>query len=135
MDFLHNLIWYHDKFLGIEWSVWKGIGLAGTAIFFSRFLVQWYATEKKGKVVVPEIFWWLSLAGTLLLLIYAVRQRDSVFILCYAFSWIPYARNLIIHHRHEKAHIDCAVCGNRVPPQSNFCPNCGAKLSAVISTA
>jgi lipid-A-disaccharide synthase-like uncharacterized protein len=135
MDFLHNLIWYHDKFLGIEWSVWKAIGLTGNAVFFSRFLVQWYATEKKGRVVVPEMFWWLSLAGTLLLLAYAVRQHDSVFILAYAFSWIPYTRNLIIHYRHEKAHLDCAVCGSKVPPQSNFCPHCGAKLAATISSA
>jgi lipid-A-disaccharide synthase-like uncharacterized protein len=135
MNSLHDLIWYHDKFLGIQWSVWKGIGLTGNAVFFSRFYVQWYASEKTGRVVVPAIFWWLSLTGTFLLLSYAIRQRDPVFILAYAFSWIPYMRNLVIHNRHEKAHTGCPSCGMKVPPQSNFCPHCGAKLPAVTSSA
>lgn len=130
MDWLHHLIWHDGKFLGVEWSVWKIVGWAGNAVFFSRFLVQWYATEKKGRVVVPVIFWWLSLTGSLLLLIYALRKTDSVFIFAYLFPWIPYLRNLIIHYRHEKAHTDCAGCGMKVPPKSNFCPNCGSKLPA-----
>jgi lipid-A-disaccharide synthase-like uncharacterized protein len=133
MNSLHDLIWYDGKFLGIEWSVWKVIGWVGNAVFFSRFFVQWYATEKKGRVVVPVIFWWLSLTGSLLLLIYALRQTDSVFIFAYLFPWIPYLRNLIIHYRHERAHTDCAGCGTKVPPNSNFCPNCGLKLPAPTS--
>ena len=47
MDFIHNLLWFHDKFLGITWNTWKVIGLVGNGIFFSRFIVQWYATEKR----------------------------------------------------------------------------------------
>jgi lipid-A-disaccharide synthase-like uncharacterized protein len=133
MNSLHDVIWHDGKFLGIEWSAWKAIGLLGNVVFFSRFFVQWYATEKKGQVVIPVIFWWLSLTGTLLLLTYAVRQNDSVFILAYLFSWIPYLRNLVIHHRFEKAQRNCADCGKRLPPQSNFCPNCGAKLATAIS--
>jgi lipid-A-disaccharide synthase-like uncharacterized protein len=133
MDSLHNLIWHDGKFLGIAWSVWKVIGLTGNIVFFSRFIVQWYVSEKRGQVVIPTIFWWLSLAGTLLLLSYAIRQHDSVFILAYIFSWIPYTRNLIIHYRHQKAHMDCVECGKKVPPHSNFCPNCGAKLEASVS--
>jgi lipid-A-disaccharide synthase-like uncharacterized protein len=135
MNSLHDLIWHDGKFLGIEWSVWKAIGLTGNAVFFSRFFVQWYATEKRGQIVIPVIFWWLSLTGTILLLSYAIRQNDSVFILAYSFSWIPYLRNLVIHYRFERAQKNCADCGKKVPPQSNFCPNCGAKLSAAISLA
>jgi lipid-A-disaccharide synthase-like uncharacterized protein len=128
MDWLTNLIWHDDKFLGITWSVWKVLGWMGNAIFFSRFFVQWYATEKLKRVVVPTAFWWLSLTGSLLLLIYSVRQRDSVFIFAYAFTWIPYIRNLIIHHRHKEAHLECASCRKTCAPHSNFCSNCGAKL-------
>ena len=128
MDWLTNLIWHDGKFLGITWSVWKVLGWAGNAIFFSRFFVQWYATEKLKRVVVPTAFWWLSLTGSLLLLIYSLRQRDSVFIFAYLFTWIPYIRNLIIHRRHEEAHLDCASCGKLCAPHSNFCSNCGAKL-------
>jgi lipid-A-disaccharide synthase-like uncharacterized protein len=135
MNSLHDLIWYHDKFLGIQWSVWKVIGWMGNATFSSRFIVQWYATEKSKKVVIPVVFWWLSLTGSLLLLVYALQQRNSVFIYAYLFPWIPYTRNLIIHYRHEKAHLNCANCGTRTPPQSNFCPHCGAKLPATTSSA
>jgi lipid-A-disaccharide synthase-like uncharacterized protein len=133
MDWLTNLIWYDGKFLGIDWSVWKAIGWLGNAIFSSRFLVQWYVTEKKKQVVVPQAFWWLSLLGALIFLCYSIHQRDSVFIFAYAFTWIPYSRNLMIHYRHEKAHTDCPGCGRSCPPQSNFCPSCGAKLAAPTS--
>lgn len=79
------------RFLWIEWHFWKVIGWLGNVVFFSRFIVQWLATEKHKRVVVPSAFWWLSLIGTLLLLSYALfARRDSVFIFAYAFSWIPY---------------------------------------------
>ena len=130
-----DLIWHDGKFLGIDWSVWKVIGWMGNATFSSRFLVQWYATEKSKKVVVPALFWWLSLLGSLLLEVYALRQHDSVFIYAYLLTWIPYSRNLIIHYRHQKAHSACGECGKLVLPQSNFCPHCGAKLAANVSAA
>ena len=131
MDWLTNLIWHDGKLFGIEWSAWKIIGWLGNAVFFSRFFVQWYATEKRKQVVVPTAFWWLSLAGSLLLLSYAVfHERDSVFIFAYAFTWIPYIRNLVIHRRHAAAHLDCPECGNRCLPHSRFCFSCGAKLGS-----
>ena len=134
MDWLTDLIWHGDKFLGIQWSVWKVIGWLGNAAFFSRFFIQWYASEKLKRVVVPTAFWWLSLSGSLLLLIYSLRQRDSVFIFAYAFTWIPYIRNLVIHSRHTAAHLDCPECGTSCPPRSNFCSACGARLSVAEST-
>jgi lipid-A-disaccharide synthase-like uncharacterized protein len=127
MEWLKHLF-LADTFLGIDWSVWKIVGWLGNVIFFSRFFVQWYATEKKKQVVVPQAFWWLSLTGSLLLLVYSLHKRDSVFIFAYAVAWIPYIRSLIIHRRHKLAHMDCAGCGIKIPPKSNFCPNCGVKL-------
>jgi lipid-A-disaccharide synthase-like uncharacterized protein len=136
MDWLRDLLWHEGKFLGIAWSIWKVIGWLGNAVFFSRFFVQWYATEKLKRVVVPTGFWWLSLAGSLLLLSYALfYQRDSVFIFAYAFTWIPYIRNLVIHYRHTAAHLECAGCGQSCPPHSNFCLNCGAPLRVVKGKA
>ena len=130
MDSLTNLLWHDGKFLGIEWHAWKVVGWCGNAIFFSRFFVQWYATEKLKRVVVPTAFWWLCLAGSLILLSYALfYQRDSVFIFAYLFTWIPYIRNLIIHHRHAEAHLDCPQCEASCPPHSNFCHACGARLA------
>jgi lipid-A-disaccharide synthase-like uncharacterized protein len=129
MEFLDHLLWHDGKFLGIAWSVWKVIGWLGNAVFFSRFFVQWYATEKLKRVVVPTAFWWLSLLGSLILLIYALFYlRDSVVIFAYAFTWIPYIRNLMIHRRHEEAHLTCPECAQICPPQSRFCLACGARL-------
>ena len=134
MEWLTNLVFPGGKFLGVEWSVWKVVGWLGNAIFFSRFFVQWYVTEKRKRVVVPTAFWWLSLIGSLLLLIYALRKGDSVFILAYLFPWIPYIRNLIIHYRHKQAHLDCPGCGNSCAPGSNFCAKCGMRLDSAVET-
>jgi lipid-A-disaccharide synthase-like uncharacterized protein len=126
MDWLHAHLWHGGH---LVW--WVLIGWTGNTVFFTRFIVQWYATEKRKQVVVPTSFWWLSLAGSLLLLAYAVfYKRDAVFIFAYAFAWIPYVRNLIIHRRHAQAHLDCPGCGTLCPPQASYCFACGARLPA-----
>ena len=119
------------------WKIfWNVLGWTGQIVFFSRFLVQWYATERKKQVVVPNAFWWLSIIGSLLLLLYAVfYDKHYVIIFSYAFSWIPYIRNLIIHSRHQAAHLDCPNCGIACPPQSKFCSDCGTRLVAEIPKA
>jgi lipid-A-disaccharide synthase-like uncharacterized protein len=131
MHTLVELICPGGKFLGIEWSTWKIIGWIGNAVFFSRFFVQWYATEKRKQVVVPQAFWWLSLVGSVTLLSYGLFYlHDSVVIFAYAFTWIPYIRNLIIHRRTKAAQAACAGCGKKNPPQANYCPYCGVKVAA-----
>jgi hypothetical protein len=81
-------------------------------------------------VVVPVAFWWLSLIGSLLLLAYVLFYRwDSVLIFAYAFNWIPYIRNLVIHHRHLAAAPTCAACGTTAPLQANYCCHCGQLLT------
>ena len=131
-----HFLWHDGKFLWIDWNAWKVIGWLGNAVFFSRFFVQWYATEKTKRVVVPVAFWWLSLVGSLLLLGYALFYRnDSVFIFANAFNWIPYIRNLIIHRRHEDAHLNCGNCGSSCPPQAKYCAECGARLVPEIKPA
>jgi lipid-A-disaccharide synthase-like uncharacterized protein len=130
MEWLRSLFLIDGNLLGIEWNLWKVIGMAGNGIFFSRFLVQWYASERRGQVVVPAAFWWLSLAGSSLLLAYALFYRqDSVFIVAYAFTWIPYIRNLIIHRRHAAQVTACLHCAVPTPPNARFCPHCGQPLA------
>jgi lipid-A-disaccharide synthase-like uncharacterized protein len=129
MQSLANLVWYNGTLLGIDWSVWKVVGWTGNVVFSCRFVVQWYVTEKRKQVVVPQAFWWLSLIGALTLLCYSIRQRDSVFIFAYAFSWFPYMRNLVIHRRNKAAQLVCGGCGKKNPPQANYCPNCGVKVA------
>lgn len=129
MHTLANLLFPGGKFLGIEWGVWKIIGWMGNAVFFSRFFVQWYATEKRKQVVVPQAFWWLSLIGSVTLLCYGLFYlHDSVVIFAYAFTWIPYIRNLVIHRRNKAAQQVCNGCGKKNPPQANYCPYCGGKV-------
>ena len=129
MDWLSHLIWHDGKFLGIEWSLWKVIGWLGNFIFFTRFFVQWYVTEKKRQVVIPVAFLWLSLVGSLLILAYAITRHDSVFIFAYLFTWIPYIRNLVIHYRHAREQKQCPSCGTKSVGSANFCANCGTRLN------
>jgi lipid-A-disaccharide synthase-like uncharacterized protein len=136
MDWLHALVWHNGNFLGIEWGWWKVLGWTGNVVFSARVIVQWYATEKKKQVVVPTSFWWLSLARSLILLAYALFfKHDSVFIFSFAFNWIPYVRNLIIHYRHAEAHRACPNCQAVCPPHSNFCHACGARLPEAAAPA
>jgi lipid-A-disaccharide synthase-like uncharacterized protein len=124
-----QILWFQNRLVGIDWHPWKVVGWIGNIVFFSRFIVQWWATERQKQVVVPNSFWWLSLIGSLLLLAYGISRRDSVFIVAYLFTWIPYVRNLIISHRVEKARRVCEQCASHSPPEAKFCPDCGASLA------
>jgi len=127
MDWLTQFIMPGGKLLGIEWHFWKIVGWAGNVLFTSRFFVQWWATERHRRVVVPDAFWWLSLCGSACLLAYGLHRRDSVFIFAYLFTWIPYIRNLIIGHRASKTVRRCPACGASGGPSARFCSECGAK--------
>lgn len=81
---------------------WLVLGFVGQAMFFSRFLVQWIASERRGESVVPVSFWYLSIAGSALLLGYAVYRQDPVFILGQAFGSVVYTRNLVFIHRKKQ---------------------------------
>jgi lipid-A-disaccharide synthase-like uncharacterized protein len=86
--------------------LWLTIGLLGQALFSARFLVQWIASERSRRSVVPTMFWYFSIGGGVTLLAYAIHRLDPVFILGQAAGLIVYARNLyFIRHapRHEAA--------------------------------
>ena len=82
--------------------IWLAIGLAGQALFFSRFLVQWIASERQRASVVPNAFWYFSIAGALVLLSYAIHRRDPVFILGQSTGLAIYLRNLYFIYRPRK---------------------------------
>jgi lipid-A-disaccharide synthase-like uncharacterized protein len=70
------------------------LGLVAQALFSARFLVQWLASERAKRSVIPRAFWFLSLAASVLLLTYAVLRRDPVFMLAQSINLIVYCRNL-----------------------------------------
>ena len=75
-------------------AVWLAVGFAGQALFSMRFLVQWIASERARRSVIPKPFWYLSLAGGLTLLAYAIHRHDPVFILGQSSGAFIYGRNL-----------------------------------------
>ena len=84
-------------------------GIVGQICFSSRFLVQWIASEKKGKSVVPIAFWYLSIIGGLLVLIYGLWRREPIIILGQTPGVIVYTRNLVLIYR-ERALLRKAAC-------------------------
>ena len=83
--------------------VWLAIGFVGQAFFFSRFLVQWIASERAGRSVIPMAFWYLSLGGGVTLFVYALHIGDPVFILGQSCGAFIYLRNLYFRLREEPA--------------------------------
>ncbi|SMC25449.1 Uncharacterized N-terminal domain of lipid-A-disaccharide synthase [Desulfacinum hydrothermale DSM 13146] len=80
-------------------KIWLGVGFGAQALFSARFLVQWIASERAHKSVVPVAFWFLSLFGGALLFAYALWRRDPVFILGQGAGLIIYSRNLYLIYR------------------------------------
>lgn len=78
---------------------WYAFGLLGQAFFFSRFFVQWLASEREGRSVIPMSFWYLSLFGGTTLLVYAIHLGDPVFILGQSTGGFIYLRNLFFRLR------------------------------------
>ena len=79
--------------------LWLAIGLLGQALFSARFLVQWIASERRKRSVVPLAFWYFSVGGGITLLGYAIYRRDPVFILGQSAGLVVYARNLWLIYR------------------------------------
>jgi lipid-A-disaccharide synthase-like uncharacterized protein len=76
--------------------VWLAVGLIGQGLFASRFLVQWWASERARRSVVPIMFWYFSLGGGVVLLAYSIYKMDPVFILGQGLGLIVYLRNLYL---------------------------------------
>ena len=83
-------------------NLWTLIGLFGQTLFMMRFIVQWIASERAKKSVIPDIFWYFSLGGGLIVLAYAFHKREPVFILGQLPGVIVYSRNLWFIHKHKK---------------------------------
>ena len=77
-------------------GLWLMVGFLGQAVFTARFLAQWLASERRRDSVVPVVFWWLSMAGGLILLSYALHRRDPVIVVGQGMGIFIYVRNLML---------------------------------------
>jgi lipid-A-disaccharide synthase-like uncharacterized protein len=82
---------------------WVGLGFLGQLLFTGRMLVQWLASERSRRSVVPPAFWWMSLIGASMLLVYFVWRRDIVGVIGQATGWAIYLRNLWLIYRAGEA--------------------------------
>jgi lipid-A-disaccharide synthase-like uncharacterized protein len=82
--------------IGIAWVT---IGLLGQILFTGRMVVQWLASEKQKRSTIPLAFWWLSLGGASMLLIYFVWRKDVIGVLGQSAGWFIYSRNLYFLRR------------------------------------
>lgn len=93
-DLYHALLdWLREVFVD-QFSFWIMLGFTAQFLFMMRFVVQWVASERARRSVMPVAFWFFSLAGGILLLIYAIHRRDPVFIAGQTLGLIVYIRNL-----------------------------------------
>jgi lipid-A-disaccharide synthase-like uncharacterized protein len=91
-----DLLWIY-KWLdvtSITGVLWVLFGFAGQAVFMGRMMIQWYASEKARSSVVPPLFWWLSLLGSSMLMIYFIWRKEIVGFVGQSSGWIVYTRNL-----------------------------------------
>lgn len=81
---------------------WLILGFSAQLLFTFRFLVQWIASERAGRSIVPLSFWLFSFTGGFLLSLYAIYRRDPVFIVGQCMGLFIYSRNLYLIHRERK---------------------------------
>ena len=85
-----------DKF-----DFWLAFGLIAQLLFAGRFLVQWISSERAGRSVIPIAFWFFSMGGGLMTLVYGIAKREPVIILGQSMATIIYIRNIMLIVRHR----------------------------------
>src|ERR687898_3513675 len=93
-ELINMLTTYLHEVFVIKFDGWVILGFVAQGLFTMRFVVQWIASERARKSVIPVAFWFFSIGGGILLLVYALYRKDPVFIAGQAFGLFVYARNL-----------------------------------------
>jgi lipid-A-disaccharide synthase-like uncharacterized protein len=89
--------------MNITIDAWVIFGFLAQFVFFLRFAVQWWASEKEKKSVIPLSFWYLSIIGSVMILVYAIKREDIVFITAQFLALFIYARNIVLRKKETVA--------------------------------
>ena len=94
-----NIIDYvYDVFVA-RFDFWLAFGIVAQLVFTGRFLVQWVASERAGRSVIPVAFWVLSMVGGMMTLVYGIQRREPVIIMGQVLAVLIYVRNLMLIFR------------------------------------
>ncbi|MEK6694556.1 MAG: lipid-A-disaccharide synthase N-terminal domain-containing protein [Nitrospirota bacterium] len=99
-------------------TAWLVIGFGGQGLFFARWIVQWFRSEREKESTIPISFWYLSLIGGLITLVYAIYRKDPVFITGQAVGAVVYLRNLMLIYRNKPSLDAKTPASSAIPPQS-----------------
>ena len=105
-SFFDNLI---HNFSAGEMTAWTWFGLTANACFASRFVLQWYISERRRQSVVPLGFWYLSLLGGIMMLVYTVHVGKLPLVLGALFTPFIAARNLWLIRTHRRECADASI--------------------------
>jgi len=112
MDFLSNaaahLAQWWVSTPGTE-KVWLGVGFLAQLMFSMRFIVQWIASERARRSIVPETFWYFSMVGGAMLFAYAIYRLDPVFMLGQGMGLVIYSRNIYFIRAHRRSEASTAA--------------------------
>jgi lipid-A-disaccharide synthase-like uncharacterized protein len=92
---------FHDAFVA-KFDFWLLFGIVAQLLFAGRFLVQWIASERVGKSVIPFAFWLFSMGGGLMTLTYGLVKREPVIIFGQGLAVIIYIRNIMLIMKERK---------------------------------
>ena len=94
--------YFYDVFV-TRFDFWLAFGVIAQVLFGLRFIVQWIASERARRSIVPETFWYFSLVGGAMLFAYAIYRLDPVFMLGQGMGLLIYARNIYFIRTHHRA--------------------------------
>jgi len=109
MDFSNLAVWWAN--ISTAELIWLGVGFSAQAMFSMRFIIQWIASERARRSIVPETFWYFSFAGGFMLFIYAIYRMDPVFILGQGTGLFIYARNIYFIWQTKRATAEIVETG------------------------
>jgi lipid-A-disaccharide synthase-like uncharacterized protein len=92
----------YDVFVA-KFDFWLAFGLIAQLLFTARFLVQWISSERAGDSVVPMSFWFFSMAGGAMTLVYGIAKREPVIILGQSLATVIYVRNIMLIIKNRSA--------------------------------